>query len=219
MGRNKNFIVSEETRKKLSVANKGKKLTEEAKLLISMKNKGNKHTEETKNKISIANKGKKRSDEFKKRISILNKGKHTGKGGRKHLTEFTERINKAGYIKIYINKKYVLKHRYIWEKHNGIIPEGMVIHHIDENRTNNNIDNLQIMESGIHSTLHHKGKRCKNKKSRKIYQIDKISKVVINTYERLSDIQGFSIGCVSKCCNLKGKSHMGYIWSYSIMEK
>lgn len=49
---------SEETRKKLSFINKGKKLSEETKMKIKKTTKGKKLSEETKMKISKANKGK-----------------------------------------------------------------------------------------------------------------------------------------------------------------
>lgn len=45
-------------------------------------------------------------------------------------------------------------HRLIWEIHNGLIPAGHVIHHIDRDRLNNSIENLICMESGIHTRLH-----------------------------------------------------------------
>ena len=40
-------------------------------------------------------------------------------------------------------KKFQL-HRLIYEVYNGKIPEGMLIDHIDNNKTNNNIDNLRL---------------------------------------------------------------------------
>ena len=45
-------------------------------------------------------------------------------------------------------------HRYVWIKHNGDIPEGYSVHHIDENKENNNISNLRLMTNGSHTTLH-----------------------------------------------------------------
>lgn len=38
-----------------------------------------------------------------------------------------------------------LVHRIIWEMHNGKIPDGMQIGHIDHNKTNNKIDNLRLV--------------------------------------------------------------------------
>ena len=46
------------------------------------------------------------------------------------------------------------EHRLVYETHNGEIPKGMVIHHIDRNHVNNNIDNLQMMSKHDHDKLH-----------------------------------------------------------------
>jgi hypothetical protein len=48
------------------------------------------------------------------------------------------------YWKIQLNKTTYYLHRIVWEMHNGTIPEGMVINHIDCNSLNNNIFNLEI---------------------------------------------------------------------------
>ena len=45
-------------------------------------------------------------------------------------------------------------HRQIWIDNNGEIPEGYVIHHKDNNPLNNDIDNLQLEEKGIHMSKH-----------------------------------------------------------------
>lgn len=45
-------------------------------------------------------------------------------------------------------------HRVVWEHYNGPIPEGYVVHHIDGDKTNNDISNLAIMDDGQHKRLH-----------------------------------------------------------------
>lgn len=66
-------------------------------------------------------------------------------------------FNGGGYRSVLSNKKSVLLHRIIWTLVNGAIPDGYVIHHKDEDRTNNRIDNLGILEKGKHHSLHNKG--------------------------------------------------------------
>ena len=67
---------SEETRKKMSKARKGKKRSEETKMKMSESMKGKKLSKETKRKISKSIKGKKRSEETKRKISEAKKGKN-----------------------------------------------------------------------------------------------------------------------------------------------
>lgn len=55
-------------------------------------------------------------------------------------------------------------HVAVWKYHNGDIPKGYHVHHIDEDRSNNQIENLKLMESGMHSSLH------QNSEDRKAYQ-------------------------------------------------
>lgn len=45
-------------------------------------------------------------------------------------------------------------HRDVWEFHNGKIPKGYDIHHKDHNKSNNSIDNLQLLENRKHKKLH-----------------------------------------------------------------
>lgn len=67
------------------------------------------------------------------------------------------KINKkTGY---YRNKLLGNLHRVKFQaEHNIIIPDGYVIHHKDEDPTNNDIDNLQMMTHADHSRLHKLGK-------------------------------------------------------------
>ena len=71
-------VLSEESRKKISNAQKGKKdgpMSEETKRKISDSNKGKKRTEETKLRMSIGHKGQIYTEEMKIRASISKKGK------------------------------------------------------------------------------------------------------------------------------------------------
>lgn len=42
----------------------------------------------------------------------------------------------------------------VWEFYNGKVPKGYVVHHKDEVKSNNDIDNLELLEWGEH-TRHH----------------------------------------------------------------
>jgi len=61
------------------------------------------------------------------------------------------------------HRKYVLKHRLVMAKHLGRPLESKeVVHHIDENPSNNDIDNLMLFpNSGEHLAYHHAQKKLK----------------------------------------------------------
>jgi len=70
------FTQSEEARKKISDAHKGRKLSEEHKRKIGEAFKGRKQSEETKRKISETLKGRKFSEETKRKMSEAKKDKN-----------------------------------------------------------------------------------------------------------------------------------------------
>lgn len=64
-----------------------------------------------------------------------------------HRTVGSERISKNGYIEIKVAEpnKWELKHRYIYEKEHGKIPEGYNVMFADKNKLNLDIDNLILV--------------------------------------------------------------------------
>ena len=64
--------------------------------------------------------------------------------------EFTEQEN--GYFRH--STLGLLMHRYVWEYYHGKIPSGHDIHHIDFNKSNNDITNLQCLPRAEHKKLH-----------------------------------------------------------------
>lgn len=54
-------------------------------------------------------------------------------------------VNRSGYRQVMVKKRYYGVHRVIWEMHNGPIPSGMQIDHIDHNSQNNLIQNLRLV--------------------------------------------------------------------------
>lgn len=54
----------------------------------------------------------------------------------------------------YYQRKGRRLHRTVWEYHNGEIPQGYHVHHIDGDRSNNDISNLTLMQGSEHLSEH-----------------------------------------------------------------
>lgn len=65
-------------------------------------------------------------------------------------------ITNKGYHRVWDikQKRYRLEHNIVWEEHNGKIPDGMQVHHIDHNKLNNDISNLKLVDSLTHKRIH-----------------------------------------------------------------
>ncbi|HRN83269.1 MAG TPA: HNH endonuclease [Hyphomicrobium sp.] len=74
------------------------------------------------------------------------------KGQLPHNTKYLghERVSKDGYVEISVDqvnphtgfeRRYVLKHRHLWEKQNGPLPAGMCLKCVDGNRLNTDPSN------------------------------------------------------------------------------
>jgi hypothetical protein len=113
-----------------------------------------------------------RTGQFAKGQEPMNKGKPClpGKGGRHpnarktqfrkgntpHNTNYLghERVSKDGYVEISIDernphtgyeRRYVLKHRYVWEQQNGPLPDGMFLKCLDGNKQNTDSANWELL--------------------------------------------------------------------------
>ena len=66
------------------------------------------------------------------------------------------KLRKAmGYWVLCLNlSKTIYLHRYVWEEVNGPIPEGMLIHHVDGDKLNNEIENLELVSHKDHRRIH-----------------------------------------------------------------
>jgi len=81
------------------------------------------------------------------------------KGKLPHNTRFLghERVSKDGYVEVSIDepnphtgfeRRYVLKHKYLWEKKNGKLPKGMCLKCLDDNRLNTDPSNWEAIPRG-----------------------------------------------------------------------
>lgn len=98
-------------------------------------------------------------------------------------------ISKDGYVKVYPQKgyKHCNIHQYIWMCANGCdIPEGYDIHHIDGNKQNNSIYNLELVEHKKHMSEHKIGKHYTEETKKKLSESHKGKIVSFETKLKMS---------------------------------
>ena len=153
--------------------------------------------------------------------------------------------NSKGYLKVDLYKNGVRKnfkiHRLVYSAFVGEIPEDMQVNHLDENKENNRVDNLNLMTSKENNNwgarnakvaAAKRGKKCSeetklkiaaalrgkhNTKCSKVVEaIDKVTGRVVFVFPSIMEAgrQGFNSGHISDCCNGERKSHKGFIWRY-----
>lgn len=136
----------------------------------------------------------------------------------------TPKITNRGYLEYGLygddNKKYFIKaHRLFWTVVNGEIPEGLTINHIDENKKNNDLSNLNLMTITENNNWGTRNERAKQsltngKRSKVLFalQDDKIKLIFPSLKE--AKRQGFKDGSICSCIKGRKKHHRGYKWQY-----
>lgn len=128
--------------------------------------------------------------------------------------------------------KYPIVARLVYETFVGDIPENMQVNHIDENPSNNFVENLNLMTPKQNSNWGTRNERVSKSqlndpsKSKKVDQIDLATGEIIATYPSAKEAArqlGFAQSNISRCCNggfswknkwINVNNAYGYIWRY-----
>lgn len=142
-------------------------------------------------------------------------------GGLRKLTE-----NKDGYYQIMLCKegdqRSFLVHRLVFEAFNGNIPEGLEINHIDENKKNNSICNLEVVthtENVRHGTgIERSAKTMKEKKyfCKAVGQYTTSGQLLATFYSLAEANEATKVnkGNICSCCKGRQQTAGGYVWRY-----
>ena len=139
-------------------------------------------------------------------------------------------LDKGGYQRIGLVdnegiQKWYFVHKVIYEAVTGEpIPSGFEINHIDEDKTNNNFTNLNLLTHKENMNFGTRNSRAGKAISKANTNNPKISKsvgayrnnelVMLFPSTQEASRQGFNKGNISECCNGKRKTHKGYEWKY-----
>lgn len=124
-------------------------------------------------------------------------------------------------------------HRAIWIACNGNIPNGLELNHIDEDKSNNSISNLNLMtckENINYGSANERrakamkgntnGKALKGKfvnrkdLSKQVAAYKNGTLIMTFPSTREAGRTGYHSGAISNCCNGKQQSYKGYQWQY-----
>ena len=173
-------------------------------------------------------------------VSNMGRVKSLNSTGHKNVHRImTPSPNKNGYVQVHLTKdgnRFQRNiHRLVYEAFVGNLPdynpyekrgcEILEINHIDENKSNNCVWNLELVthtENVNHGTSKERSRKklINGKKSKKIYQYS-INGDLIRIWESESECKrnGYENTLVSMCCTGRLLSHRGYIWSFNILQK
>ena len=131
-----------------------------------------------------------------------------------------------GYLKVNLSKDgkktTFWVHRLVYEAFNGKIQEGMQVNHIDEDKTNNSIDNLNLMTPKENINWG----TCIERRAKSMINHKSLSKPIIQyslTGEKLAEFEGLHDaarklniyqGNISSALNGRYKTAGGFKWKY-----
>ena len=133
--------------------------------------------------------------------------------------------DRYGYYQVVLCKNSIVKaykvHRLVWSAFNGQIPENIQVNHINEIKTDNRLENLNLMTckeninwgTGIERSHN---KQINGKCSKSVLQFT-LDNILVKEYPSIKQAEretGFAFQNISACCKGKHKQAYGYKWRY-----
>ena len=131
---------------------------------------------------------------------------------------------REGYYRVilYLNsvKKNASVHRLVWTAFNGPIPEGLQINHLNENKSDNRLENLSLCTAKENINYGTRNKRAGEKQCKRIQMLDKNNNI-LKTFNSLKEAAQFlnknkttANSNISSCLHGKRKSAYRYKWKF-----
>lgn len=127
------------------------------------------------------------------------------------------RLSKSGKISNY------QVHRIVYEAFNGPIPKGMQVNHINEDKTDNRLENLNLMTPKENINWGtgpcRRSKRMTNRpdQSKSVVQLNLEGTVIKDDWPSTMEVERvlkYNNSKISECCLGKRKTYKGFIWRY-----
>lgn len=128
-------------------------------------------------------------------------------------------VHSCGYLYLTFSiekkRKYLFIHRLVYEAFNGPIPEGMQVNHINENKTDNRLENLNLMTPKENINWGTHNKRVSEKHLKPVLQFT-LDGELVREWDSMEEAHknGFEKANICNCCRGKLKQYKGFIWRY-----
>lgn len=157
---------------------------------------------------------------FEGRYQVSNTGKVKSMNYRRTgLPGILAPRNSRGYKCVHISNadkkcRSHFVHRLIWETFVGPIPEGMEINHKDENKSNNSLENLEVMTPKQNNNYGTRNIRTALSLMKPIAQIDMVSGEILKKYPSITCARKEYGQSVANAVVGRYKQAYGFKWKY-----
>lgn len=153
------------------------------------------------------------------RVKSLDHYVNTSRGNRIVKSRILKLYDKKGYFEVVLSKenklKYYLVSRLVYSTFNGPIPSGMQVNHIDEDKHNNRLDNLNLMSPKDNTNWGTHNERLSKSKKKWVIKLS-TNNEILHFYESVDKAkEETGIWNIASCCRGERKTAGGYVWKYA----